>query len=185
MRIISGSAGRRNISVPRSVARPSTDRLREALFSILMDRLPNANVLDLFAGSGSLGLESLSRGAASVVMVDESAEARKVIQRNLADLGLKQGKVVQSDVFRFLDRERVSYDLVFADPPYCKHAGDRDFIHELLTHDRLPELMLEDALLVVEDSARNDRGDTVDWKLIDQRYYGGCGILFYQKQTIA
>ena len=99
MRIISGSAGRRNISVPKSVARPSTDRLREALFSILADRLQGAKVLDLFAGSGALGIESLSRGAASAVMVDDNREAQKVITKNLTSLGFDNGRAVQADVF--------------------------------------------------------------------------------------
>ena len=75
MRIISGSAGSRRITVPKTVARPSTDRLREALFSILGPRMQGAHVLDLFAGSGALGMEALSRGAASAVLVDESRDA--------------------------------------------------------------------------------------------------------------
>ncbi|MFK7910742.1 MAG: 16S rRNA (guanine(966)-N(2))-methyltransferase RsmD [Akkermansiaceae bacterium] len=184
MRIISGTAGRRNIGVPKSVTRPSTDRLREALFSILADRLVGAKVLDLFAGSGALGLEALSRGAASAVMVDDSAEAQKVIQKNLDTLKLKNGRVVRADVFRFLDRDQGRYDLVFTDPPYFKQSNDRDFVGELLTHEKLGDLMSEEALLIMEDSLINQRDHVIGWNLIDQRQYGGCGILFYQRAAI-
>lgn len=180
MRIISGSAGRRNISVPKSVARPSTDRLREALFSILADRLHGAKVLDLFAGSGALGIESLSRGAASAVMVDDNREAQKVITKNLTSLGFDNGRAVQADVFRFLDRDNATYDLIFADPPYFKRPGDRDFVNALLTHERLAERLADDALLVIEDPTNNQRDQVTGWDLIDRRSYGGCGILFYQ-----
>ena len=184
MRIISGSAGRRSISVPKSVARPSTDRLREALFSILANRLPGARVLDLFAGSGALGLEALSRGASSAVMVDDSREACRVIGKNLQSLALAGGRVVQADFNRFLDNDIANYNLVFADPPYFKQAGSRDFVDELLEHDRLPGLLANDAMLIIEDPAGNARADATGWKLIDQRKYGGCGILFYQRDEI-
>ncbi len=182
MRIISGLAGRRQIRVPSSVARPSTDRLREALFSILAEKLPGAHVLDLFCGSGALGLESLSRGAASAVMVDDSREAQQVVGKNIETLGLDGGRVVQMDVFRFLQRDRGKYNLVFADPPYKKNAEDHDFVAELLAHNVLPELLANDALLVIEDPPRNNREDVEGWKLLDTRRYGGCRILFYQRQ---
>lgn len=184
MRIISGSAGRRHVLVPKSVARPSTDRLREALFSILGDRLQGASVLDLFSGSGALGLESLSRGAASAVMVDDSREAQVVIGKNITSLGLAHGRVVRNDVFRFLDRDAARYDLVFADPPYFKKTDDRDFVAELLSHERLPERLADDGLLVIEDPPENGRCEVAGWDLIDRRQYGGCGILFYQHSVI-
>ena len=186
MRIISGSAGRRKIKVPRDVARPSTDRLREALFSILGQRVDGARVLDLFAGSGALGMECLSRGASSCDFVDESRESTKVVRDNLKTLELKGGRVVESDVFRFLRGRNGPYDLVFADPPYFKHAGDTDFVHELLTQESLPSILADDALFVVEDPPANDRpdevviGGEVALRLLDQRKYGSCGILFYQ-----
>ena len=187
MRIISGIAGRRKISVPRDVARPSTDRLREALFSILGERVVSARVLDLFAGSGALGMECLSRGASACDFVDQSRESIKVVRNNLKSLALKGGRVVESDVFRFLRGRNGPYDLVFADPPYFKNAENTDFVHALLTHASLPSLLADDALLVVEDPPANDRsaeiaidGEVV-WALLDQRKYGSCGILFYQR----
>ncbi|MBK1831768.1 16S rRNA (guanine(966)-N(2))-methyltransferase RsmD [Verrucomicrobiaceae bacterium R5-34] len=181
MRIISGTAGSRSITVPGSVARPSTDRLREALFSILGQRVAGARVLDLFAGSGALGLECLSRGAASCDSVDASREAFAVIRKNLTALGLKNGKAIHQDVSRFLQGAGGKYDLVFADPPYYKNAADRDFVSELLQDETLPGLMADDGLLIVEDPPANQREDENGWKLLDSRRYGGCGILFYQR----
>ncbi|MEJ6572877.1 MAG: 16S rRNA (guanine(966)-N(2))-methyltransferase RsmD [Akkermansiaceae bacterium] len=185
MRIISGTAGRRNIRVPGSVARPSTDRLREALFSILRERVEGSRVLDLFAGSGALGLECLSRGAASCVFVDDSREAQEVMKKNLSELSLTGGRVNGGEVFRMLQGDRGEYDLIFADPPYFKALGDVDFIEQLLTHEGLGERLSVDGLLIVEDPPRNRRREYEGWKLLDQRKYGGCGILFYQRQVTA
>jgi len=182
MRIISGSAGSRKIAVPTSVARPSTDRLREALYSILGSRVGGARVLDLFSGSGALGLEAMSRGAESCEFIDESRESVAVVRKNIKSLNLGHTKVVGKDVFRFLDGvSKQGYDLVFADPPYLKHVSDRDYISELLAHEKLAGAMAEDALLVIEDFPGNQRSDMNGWKLIDERRYGSCGILFYQR----
>ncbi len=182
MRIISGSAGRRQIRVPGSVARPSTDRLREALFSILADRVRGARVMDLFAGSGALGLECLSRGAESCVFVDSSKESQQVIAKNLKSLQLAGGRVNARDVFRALQGGG-DYDLIFADPPYTKKSGDVDYIEKLLVDEHLGSCMAENAMLVLEDSTANKRGTYDGWELLDQRSYGGCGILFYQRQS--
>ena len=151
---------------------------------MLANRISGARVLDLFSGSGALGLEALSRGARSAVMVDDSREACRVIGKNVQSLGLSSARVVQADVSRFLEHDQASYDLVFADPPYYKQPGDRDFVQELLEHGRIAELLADEAMLVVEDPPGNSRDDVAGWKLIDQRSYGGCGILFYQRDEI-
>jgi len=183
MRVISGSAGSRSIAVPSSVARPSTDRLREALFSILGERISGARVLDLFAGSGALGLECLSRGADSCDFVDDSREAHAVIRKNIKSLKFEGGKVIHQDVFKFLNGVSAkSYDLIFADPPYFKNTADVDYVASLLSHEQLPSAMADDALLVIEDPPVNRREDINGWHLLDQRRYGSCGILFYQRQ---
>ncbi len=184
MRIISGKVGRRKIEVPRSETRPSTDRLREALFSILGERVENARVLDLFAGSGALGLECLSRGAQSCDFVDTNKESIKVIQKNLRTLGLKGGHVIERDAFHFLQGRNGPYDLIFADPPYYKFPGDRDFVSELLEHDGLVNQLGQDGLFIVEDPPKNRREESHadGWHLLDKRKYGSCGILFYQAE---
>jgi len=118
MRIIAGKAGRIAIKVPVAVTRPTTDFVRQAIFSILGERVDNARVLDLFAGSGAIGLEALSRGAASCVFVDEHRQASNVISENLAKSRLEGGRVVKAEVATHLKRDAAIYDLIFADPPY-------------------------------------------------------------------
>ncbi len=139
--------------------------------------------MDLFAGSGALGLECLSRGASSCVFVDHSRESQQVIKRNLKDLQLTGGRVSAVDVFRALKGGHGDYDLIFADPPYCKSSADVDYVEQLLLDDQLGQCLSADGLLVVEDSSANKRGAYDGWELLDQRRYGGCGILFYQRQS--
>jgi 16S rRNA (guanine966-N2)-methyltransferase len=118
--VIAGLFGGRSLAVPRGRSvRPTSDRVREALFSIL-GSISGDRVLDLFAGSGALGIEAVSRGAAEVTFVDSSAAAIAAVRRNLEALGIS-GEVHRSHARSFLERARASgrqYDLVFLDPPY-------------------------------------------------------------------
>lgn len=119
-RIVAGAAGGRRLAVP-STARPTTDRVREALFNVLAARLDfdGLRVLDLYAGSGALGLEALSRGAGSVLLVDSDRRAAEVIGRNIATLGLPGATVRRGPVAAVLTGGAPQpVDLVFADPPY-------------------------------------------------------------------
>src|SRR4051812_28330570 len=121
MRVIAGIYGGRTLKAPPGDnTRPTSDRVREALFSILGAQIQDARALDLFAGSGALGIEALSRGAASAIFVDNATQAVKAIEANLAALEA-QARVRQTDVLRFLAHARElgsQYDLVFLDPPY-------------------------------------------------------------------
>ncbi len=131
-RIIAGFAGSRELNVPKSGTRPTSDRVREAIFSALeaRDAIVDARVLDLFAGSGALGLESLSRGAASVVLVEKNAKAAETARKNaeliraIGKLSPACAQVVVNSVAHFLDglsessADTGSFDLVFIDPPY-------------------------------------------------------------------
>ena len=184
MRIIAGKAKGYSIIVPQGEVRPTQDRVREALFNILNPILPGARILDLFCGSGSVGLEALSRGAASVRMVDTARNSCAMARKNLEKSKLTGGSVVQSDCLQFVRRDAGQYDIIFADPPYCKAAGDRDMIAELMT-DRLHELMAPGAYFIAEAQLGYGVGDahTRDfpgWKLVDERTYGKNTILFYQ-----
>ena len=124
MRIIGGSAKGRRLVGPRGTGtRPLIGRAREALFSRLGDRLPEARVLDLYAGSGALGLEALSRGARSVVFVERGRQALGALRRNVAAVGLG-GTIVDQPVERFLSSERGTYDIVFVDPPKALTDGE-------------------------------------------------------------
>ncbi len=179
MRIIAGKAGRLAIKVPSAVARPTTDFVRQAIFSILGERVAEARVLDLFAGSGALGLEALSRGATSCVFVDEHRQAAKVIAENLGRARLEGGRVVRAEAGSFLKRDAGRYDLVFADPPYCKYPGDRDHVGALLAGGLLAPRLAPGGWLVAEVSSDQASPTAADWELLDRREYGGSAILLY------
>lgn len=161
-RIIAGSAGGRRLVVPRGDAtRPTTDRVREALFSGLESRgaLRGARVLDLYAGSGALGLEAASRGAAAVVLVDSAREAVAVARRNAAAVALPGVEVVLSPVHRYLERGAGAspFDLVLIDPPYPLGEGDLAAVLALLPG---RGWLAEGAHVVVE---RNTRSPEPTW----------------------
>ncbi len=122
MRIIAGRyRGRRLSTVKDLSVRPTTDRAKQSIFDILSNRLmfEGIQVLDLFAGSGSLGLEALSRGASSVIFVEKSPVVKSILEKNIQTLGCKNNvTVVQGDVFWYLQHTSGTFDLVFADPPY-------------------------------------------------------------------
>src|SRR5215212_8363551 len=126
MRVIAGSYKGRRLQAPPGLAtRPTSDRVREALFSILGARVESARVLDLFAGSGALGIEALSRGAAAATFVDNAAPAIRALEANLRDVEA-DATVVRAEVRRFLggaSRSARQYDLVFLDPPYQQAAS--------------------------------------------------------------
>ncbi len=132
MRIISGKwRGRRLAPVPGGGVRPTADRVREAWMSILSSRIPEASVVDLFAGSGAMGLEALSRGAAHVTFVEKSRKTIRVLERNIGLLGVDGAAttVVNGDALTHIRRlGSLRYDLAFADPPY-----DHGFVHGLLS----------------------------------------------------
>ncbi len=126
MRVISGTARGRKLLEPDGMKiRPSTDKVKESLFNIIQFDIEGRRVLDLFAGSGQLGIEALSRGAAMCVFVDESPEAIKLVSENIRRCGLSEGAtVVRGDAFSFLERGG-KFDLIFLDPPYETKSLDR------------------------------------------------------------
>ena len=123
MRIITGTArGRRLMTLQGDAVRPTPERVKEALFSMLQFQLEGRRVLDLFAGSGQIGLEALSRGAKEAVFVDASRESVSVVEKNIQSTGLSRGaKVVPMDSLLFLQRKNEPFDIAFLDPPY--HTG--------------------------------------------------------------
>jgi 16S rRNA (guanine966-N2)-methyltransferase len=179
MRIIAGTAGRTAIKVPATVARPTTDFVRQAVFSILSDKINQARVLDLFAGSGALGLEALSRGAAACTFVDDSRAAIQAITQNLAKAKLDGGQSVKSEVLAFLNRDSSRYDLIFADPPYWKYHGDDDHLGDLFKSDLLPQHLHPGGWLIAEISSRQLSLEHPQFELIARREYGNSTILIY------
>ena len=128
MRIVSGEFGGRRLVMPKDArVRPTADRVREAWMNILGEALPGARVLDLFAGSGALGLEALSRGAVTAEFVEVGAASIKALNANIEALGVAaRCRVHKGDALRFAEKlAPAAYDLVFADPPYAHEAGLR------------------------------------------------------------
>ena len=122
MRVISGKARGINLKTPDGLlTRPTIDRVKEALFSIINFDIPTSNVLDLFGGTGQLGIEALSRGAKSAVFVDQREDACKLIKENLKRTKLEQdAKVVRMDYLDYLKRCKEKFDIIFLDPPYAE-----------------------------------------------------------------
>lgn len=148
MRIVGGSRKGARIFAPKGAStRPTSDRVREAIFGIL-GSVEGSSVLDLFAGSGGLGLEALSRGADQAVFVESDPVAVKVIERNLEKLGLEGARVARSDVPWYLARETSRYDVVFLDPPYEMVESLRMPLAE-----HLPRVLAEGASVVYETAA--------------------------------
>ena len=154
MRIIAGSRKGARIFAPRGRdTRPTADRVREATFN-LIGPVEGATVLDLYAGSGAMGLEALSRGAASAVFVEASREACRTIERNLEKLQLTGATVLCMDALRALAAEAAAgrrYDLVLVDPPYERYAS----LHSALAV-YLPSVLAQSGLLVIETSAKEE-----------------------------
>ncbi len=190
MRIIAGTAGGIPLKVPQGDTRPTTDRVREALFSMLADSVPGASVLDLFAGSGSLGLEALSRGAASALFVEQNRSAAEVLKGNLQKTRLQGSVVRQADVFKTLadltQSAPRSFTLIFADPPYTHRATDTDFTRALLESAHLPLLLAPGGDFVLECLAtRTDFSAPDTWTVLRQRDYGTTRIVWMRLQTHA
>src|ERR1700678_854505 len=125
LRVISGTAGGLHLKSPkRHALRPTQDRIRQVIFSSLAEKVPGSRVLDLYAGTGSFGIEALSRGAAAATFVEQEKEAGQCIRDNLAHCHL-QGDVRQGDVLAYLEKPPAQeFDLIFADPPYIKSRGE-------------------------------------------------------------
>ena len=184
MRIIAGSAGSIPLQVPRSLTRPTTDRVRESLFAVLGDLTVGARVLDLFAGSGSLGLEALSRGALSADFVESHGPACESIRKNLEKTRLKGGQVVSRDVVAFLAGVSNSrYDLIFADPPYARSDAERELLEKLLSSPALVGSLAPGGLLVLESLSSAPLPENELWATREERAYGVTRVSFLAPVT--
>ena len=172
MRVVAGAYKGRRLHAPRGQrTRPTSDRVREALFSILGD-VSGLRVLDLYAGSGALGIEALSRGASEAVFVDRDPRAIAAVRRNLDAVGA-EAAVVQAHATSFTGRRQAGYDLVFVDPPYDAAAGLAAALSE-----GLPGLLNEDARIVTESDKRQPL--LLDLPLDLERTYGDTRIAVHR-----
>jgi 16S rRNA (guanine966-N2)-methyltransferase len=179
VRVIAGSAGGLALHLPKSDLRPTMDVVKGAIFSSLGDLIVGARVLDLFAGSGALGIEALSRGAASATFVENERRAVAAIERNLEKTRLT-GNVQSADVFRFLDRfaSAGAYDVILADPPYAKAAGERDFAPELLGSESLRAVLAPGGVFVLEHLPGAKLPLRKVWECFRQKRYGATEVAF-------
>ena len=179
MRIIAGSMRSRTIVAPKgNDTRPTLDRTRESLFSIIAGNCIDARVLDLYAGSGALALESISRGEESAVVCDCSREAAKAIRQNIETLKLQEEVrflfMQDLQAVALLGKEKAQFDLVFLDPPYristdpaCKAMAEAG-------------ILMDGALVVIEHDVRVTPAPEKCYELIDKRQYRDTVISFYQ-----
>ena len=147
MRVITGSARGITLKTPEGmVTRPTTDRVKEAMFSIIHFEIPGADVLDLFGGTGQLGIEALSRGAKSAVFVDAGEPACRLIRENLKRTRLEaQARVVRSDYLAYLERTKEQFDIILLDPPYAEV-----FLESAIKKITEIDILRQDGIIVAE-----------------------------------
>jgi 16S rRNA (guanine966-N2)-methyltransferase len=181
MRVIAGAAGGIRLAVPEAGVRPTMDRVKAAIFSSLGERVIAARVLDLFAGTGALGIEALSRGAASALFVDESRASVRTIEQNFIRTKVR-GRVRQQEVFAFLasanSKER--YDIIFADPPYEQTKSGGEFTRLLLENEKLAALLEPSGLFVLEKRPGEPLVRLTLWDVIRRKRYGATEVLVLQ-----
>ncbi|MEN3369347.1 MAG: rRNA (guanine966-N2)-methyltransferase [Verrucomicrobiota bacterium] len=185
MRVIAGTAGGIRLDVPKTEVRPTMDRVKGAIFSSLGEEVIGARVLDLFAGTGALGIEAISRGAASALFVEENSSAVATIERNLARTKLK-GHVRKQEVFAFLRsaQGRDPFRIIFADPPYEKTKSGGEFTRLLLEDEQLAELLEPSGIFVLEKRPAEQMPPMPLWEITRARKYGATEVLFLQRSSI-
>jgi len=180
MRVIAGSAGGRRLSAPKgNRVRPTADRVKEALFSMLLSRFGSFDgiyVLDLFAGTGNLGIEALSRGADTAVFVDSHRQSQDIIRANLALTGLSaRSSLLPLDALtalKRLSREHRLFDIIFMDPPY----HELDLIQEVLGELSRNRLTSEQGIVIMESSGKMVPALPENLTLLETRLYGDTAI---------
>ena len=177
LRLVAGKFGGRTIQAPNGkVTHPMGERVRGSLFNIIGDEIVDAKILDAFAGTGSLGLEALSRGATSVTFIERDRVASNILVENIKSLGVeKNTTTVKIGLGTWVDRdEKESYDIIFADPPYNNL--------QLSTVSRLIGLLKNDGLMVLSYLGRSEVPSIMGVVVVDNRSYGNAALAFYRKK---
>ena len=191
MRVTGGILRGRLIKVPKGdEVRPTQDMVRQAVFSSLAERIPGSSFLDLFAGTGAVGLEAWSRGAARIDWVEGGVQVFPVLKANLDVLcggvsgktAEQEWKATRSDVFRYIEGLRgvQSYNIIFADPPYDR-LGTACWAMKLLNIMALGGLVAEDGIFVMEQSRDEVEAQHFAWEIMASKGYGGTRVTMYKK----
>ena len=177
MRVIAGKFKGRKLEIPKTTLRPTLDRTKETLFNILQTYVTNARVLDLFSGSGSLGIEALSRGADYCVFVDINKDAAKAIKANCEKCGcLDLCNIINLPYDVAISGLKQKFDIVFCDPPYAD-----GFYYDVLKRLHKSEVLAQDAIVVMEHDSENVLPDSVgNLSMYRQKVMGKCSFSFYQ-----
>ena len=182
MRVISGTArGTKLNSIDDLATRPTLDRVKEPLFSIIQMHIPDANVLDLFAGSGALGIEALSRGSKYCVFCDKSYKSINMLKQNIEKTKFQDKcLIVNEDYKKCIDNQKIKFDIIFIDPPYKYDIGV-DSIERILKQN----LLSKDGIIVLETD-EEDRDikelEKIDLEVYDVRKYGRVKLIFLRER---
>ena len=181
MRVITGSAGGLHLKVPKSGVRPTTDRTKAALFSWIGDAIVGARVLDLFSGTGALGIEALSRGAREAVFVESQGSALKALRENLALTKVPGATVRAASVGSVLAAPPpVGFDFVFADPPWIETGAETDWVKWILAEPHLPSWLAPGGWFVLEAPSGKSLDGDDRWRLVEKRRYGTTTLWFWK-----
>jgi 16S rRNA (guanine(966)-N(2))-methyltransferase RsmD len=182
LRVISGSAKGKKLKAPAGLnTRPITDMIKEALFNVLGAKVPNAKLLDLFAGSGSVGIEALSRGAQSVVFVDNSVEALKVVKENLNNCSFtREYHILRNDVFKalgLLKRHNSKFDLIYVDPPFTNEK----IFNEIMEAIDVMDILEPEGIVIIRTPRRKEMPIFDRLQEYRLNHYGESSLHYYRR----
>ena len=185
MRVIAGTVGGIRLEVPRAGVRPTMDRVKAAIFSGLGNDITGARILDLFAGSGAIGIEALSRGASSALFVENDRAAVAAIERNLSKTKLP-GRIRKRDVFSFLRQPHAGerFDIIFADPPYENTKEGKAFTALLVSSPELAGMLQPSGTFVLEKRPSEPMPETSLWRTVRAKAYGATEVIFLGRTDV-
>lgn len=178
MRIISGRRrGHKLLEFEGFDVRPTTDRVKESVFNIIQAYVPDAQCLDMFAGSGALSLEAVSRGAAHAVLTDNNIRSAELIKKNISSLGFEEWcEVINTSCFDYAENTDKKFDIIFLDPPY-----NQGFIEHALSVIAERELLTDDGIAVLESDSTDFHGEAEGLSIYRQKKYGRTYITVYKR----
>ncbi|NGX56764.1 MAG: Ribosomal RNA small subunit methyltransferase D [Candidatus Anoxychlamydiales bacterium] len=180
MKIISGYLKNRSIKSPKNI-RPCTSNIREAIFNICNLIVEGSTFLDLFSGSGAIGIEAISRGAELSFFIDKSKESIKYIKSNIANLKIEdKSKVIYQDALMFLKKTKMKFDIISIDPPFIIYENNPNLINEILQTISLRNLLNKNGIIFLEEPTYSKRNKEVEHLTLDNlRKYGSAYLVTY------